>query len=189
MVTFCGMTSPTVFRSTTPTTESTSTASSSPSKKPTPRRCWCSTAWRAVATRSSRSATGWPTLGYRAVAVDLFGRAATVAGPDACAAAMASLIEDREMMRDRLIGVVEISRPCERPARRDGGHRILLRRALHARSGAATARTWPPSPASTASSPRCRDRPTTPISTKVTVFHGWDDPFAPPPRCSRSPPS
>ncbi|MDT5250938.1 MAG: hypothetical protein QOJ28_3572, partial [Mycobacterium sp.] len=33
--------------------------------------------------------------GYRAVAVDLFGRVATRGGPDACAVAMSALIEDR----------------------------------------------------------------------------------------------
>ncbi|MDT5191818.1 MAG: hypothetical protein QOI28_4069, partial [Mycobacterium sp.] len=47
-------------------------------------------------------------LGYRAVAVDLFGRAATLAGPDACAAAMSEFIQDRDALRDRLIGVVDI---------------------------------------------------------------------------------
>src|SRR5258705_13336370 len=45
-------------------------------------------------------------LGYKAVAVDLFGRAATVAGPDACAAAMDALLKDRTALRDRIIGVV-----------------------------------------------------------------------------------
>jgi dienelactone hydrolase len=119
-------------------------------------------------------------LGYRAVAVDLFGRAATLAGPDSCAAAMASLIENREMMRDRLIGVLEILSALPN-VRRDAmaaigfcfGGLCMLDLARHGTHLAAVASfhglvTPLPQP------------PTTPISTKVTVFHGWDDPFAPP---------
>jgi dienelactone hydrolase len=44
-------------------------------------------------------------VGYKAVAVDLFGRAVTVAGADACAAAMDEFLKDRSALRDRIIGV------------------------------------------------------------------------------------
>jgi dienelactone hydrolase len=119
-------------------------------------------------------------LGYRAVAVDLFGRAVTLAGADACAAAMTQLIEDRDMMRDRLIGVVDILSNLA-GVRRDAmaaigfcfGGLCMLDLARHGTHMAAVASfhglvTPLPQP------------PTTPIATKVTIFHGWDDPFAPP---------
>jgi dienelactone hydrolase len=44
-------------------------------------------------------------VGYKAVAVDLFGRAVTAAGADACAAAMDEFLKDRSALRDRIIGV------------------------------------------------------------------------------------
>lgn len=119
-------------------------------------------------------------LGYRAVAVDLFGRAATRGGPDACAAAMTSLIEDREAMRDRLIGVVDIVTALP-PVRPDAmaaigfcfGGLCMLDLARHGTQLAAVASfhgllTPLPEPS------------TTPIATKISVYHGWDDPFAPP---------
>ena len=117
-------------------------------------------------------------LGYRAVAVDLFGRAATLAGPDACAAAMTQLITHRDLMRHRLIGVVDILTDLPN-VRRDAiaaigfcfGGLCMLDLARHGTHLAAVASfhgivTPLPEP------------PTAPISTKVTVFHGWDDPFA-----------
>jgi dienelactone hydrolase len=118
--------------------------------------------------------------GYRAVAVDLFGRAATRGGPDACAVAMSALIEDRDAMRDRLIGVVDIITALP-TVRRDAmaaigfcfGGLCMLDLARHGTHLAAVASfhglvTPLPKP------------PTTPISTKVSVYHGWADPFAPP---------
>jgi dienelactone hydrolase len=119
-------------------------------------------------------------LGYRAVAVDLFGRAATLAGADACAAAMTHLIEDRDTMRDRLIGVVDILSNLA-GVRRDAmaaigfcfGGLCMLDLARHGTHLAAVASfhglvTPLPQP------------PSAPISAKITIFHGWDDPFAPP---------
>ena len=119
-------------------------------------------------------------LGYRAVAVDLFGRDVTAAGPDACAAAMGAFLDDRNALRDRIIGVVDVIRDApDVDAGRDGRHRVLLRRALRPRR-----RT-----------PRCRvarrrrlPRPSDGAARvarvahrdQVAVFHGWDDPFAPP---------
>lgn len=119
-------------------------------------------------------------LGYRAVAVDVFGRAATLAGPDACAAAMTQLIEHRDTMRDRLIGVVDILSNLA-GVRRDAmaaigfcfGGLCMLDLARHGTHLAAVASfhglvTPLPQP------------PTAPISARITVFHGWADPFAPP---------
>lgn len=119
-------------------------------------------------------------LGYRAVAVDLFGREATRGGPDACAATMTSLIQDRDTMRDRLIGVVDIitALPSVRPDATAAigfcfGGLCVIDLARHGTSLAAVASfhgvlTPLPQP------------PSTPIGTKITVFHGWADPFAPP---------
>ncbi len=119
-------------------------------------------------------------LGYRAVAVDLFGRECTRGGPDACAAAMTTLIRDRDAMRDRLIGVVDIitALPSVRPAATAAigfcfGGLCVIDLARHGTSLAAVASfhgvlTPLPQP------------PSTPIDTKITVFHGWADPFAPP---------
>jgi dienelactone hydrolase len=119
-------------------------------------------------------------LGYRAVAVDLFGRDATRSGPEACAAAMASLIRDRDTIRDRLIGVVDIitALPTVRPDAMAAigfcfGGLCMLDLARHGTHLAAVASfhgLLTPLP----------DPPTTPIATKISVYHGWADPFAPP---------
>lgn len=117
-------------------------------------------------------------LGYRAVAVDLFGRVATTEGPDACAAAMTSLIEDRDAMRDRLIGIVDILSNLP-TVQRDtmaaigfcfGGLCMLdlARHGTHLTAVASFHGIVTPLP----------DPPTSPIDTKVVVYHGWDDPFA-----------
>jgi len=119
-------------------------------------------------------------LGYRAVAVDLFGRDVTLAGPDACAAAMTGFIQDRDMLRDRLIGVVDILSNLPE-VQRDAMAAIgfcfgglcmldLARHGTHLKAvgsfhGLLTA---PP------------HTPDAPIATRVAVYHGWDDPFAPP---------
>jgi dienelactone hydrolase len=118
-------------------------------------------------------------LGYRAVAVDLFGRTVTRGGPEACAAAMTAFIEDRDALRDRLIGVVDIitELPTVRPDAMAAigfcfGGLCMLDLARHGTQLAAVASfhgllTPLPQP------------PTTPITTRISVFHGWEDPFAP----------
>ncbi|MCW2556866.1 MAG: dienelactone hydrolase-like enzyme [Mycobacterium sp.] len=119
-------------------------------------------------------------LGYKAVAVDLFGRAATEVGPDACAAAMEAFLEDRSALRDRIIGVVDTIRAL--PAIDDdavaaigfcfGGLCVLdaARHGVRLRAvGAFHGLLTPLSEPSAA-----------PIHPKVAVYHGWEDPFAPP---------
>jgi dienelactone hydrolase len=119
-------------------------------------------------------------LGYRAVAVDLFGRAATRGGPEACAVAMTALIEDRDTMRDRLIGIVDIVTALP-TVRRDAMAAIgfcfgglcmldLARHGTHLAAVASFHGLLTPLP----------EPPTTPIYTKISVYHGWADPFAPP---------
>jgi dienelactone hydrolase len=119
-------------------------------------------------------------LGYRAVAVDVFGRDVTTAGPDACAAAMDGFLKDRNALRDRIIGVAEAVRRlpdvddaavaaigfcfgglCVLDAARHG----VGLRAVGAFHGLLTAL------------PEALDAP---IDTKIAVYHGWDDPYAPP---------
>ncbi len=119
-------------------------------------------------------------LGYRAVAVDLFGRATTRGGSEACAAAMTELIEGREALRDRLVGVLDVmtALPNVRPDAMAaigfcfGGLCVLdlARHGTHLAAVASFHGLLTPLP----------EPPTTPITTKVSVFHGWDDPFAPP---------
>jgi dienelactone hydrolase len=119
-------------------------------------------------------------LGYKAVAVDLFGRAATVAGPDACAAKMDALLKDRTALRDRIIGVVGtighlpaidpdamaaigfcFGGLCVLDAARHG----VRLRAVGAFHGLLTPLSEPSD---------------VPIHPKIAVYHGWADPFAPP---------
>lgn len=119
-------------------------------------------------------------LGYRAVAVDVFGRDVTTAGPDACAATMDGFLKDRNALRDRIIGVVEAVRRlpdvdgaavaaigfcfgglCVLDAARHG----VGLRAVGAFHGLLTAL------------PEALDAP---IDTKIAVYHGWEDPYAPP---------
>ncbi|MDT5340500.1 MAG: hypothetical protein QOD90_6005 [Mycobacterium sp.] len=123
--------------------------------------------------------------GYRAVAVDIFGREVSAGGrPDlkleAGAAAMAELMQDRDALRDRLIGVLDIVTALP-SVDRDAtaaigfcfGGLCVLDLARHGSSLKAVGSfhgvlTPPPNP------------PTEPISTKIAVYHGWEDPFAPP---------
>jgi dienelactone hydrolase len=119
-------------------------------------------------------------VGYKAVAVDLFGRAVTVAGADACAAAMDEFLKDRSALRDRIIGVTATIRelPAIDPDAMAAigfcfGGLCVLDLARHGMDmkavGAFHGLLTPPTEA-----------PDEPISTKISVFHGWDDPFAPP---------
>ena len=119
-------------------------------------------------------------LGYKAVAVDLFGRAVTEAGPDACAAAMDAFLEDRRALQDRIIGVVDTIRDlpgidhdamaaigfcfgglCVLDAARHG----VQLRAVGAFHGLLTPLPEPSD---------------APVRPRIAVYHGWADPFAPP---------
>ena len=119
-------------------------------------------------------------VGYKAVAVDLFGRAVSAAGPDACAAAMDVFLKDRKALQDRIIGVVETIRqlPAVTPSAMAaigfcfGGLCVLdaARHGMDLRAVGAFHGLLTPLPESSDA----------PISTKVSVFHGWEDPLAPP---------
>jgi dienelactone hydrolase len=122
--------------------------------------------------------------GYRTVAVDLFGRDVTEAvrrdGIDAGAPTMTALMQDREMLRDRMFGVVDILAALpgvERDAMAAIGFCFgglcmldLARHGTHLKAvGSFHGILTPP--------PHVPDEP---ISTRIAVYHGWEDPFAPP---------
>jgi dienelactone hydrolase len=122
-------------------------------------------------------------VGYKAVAVDLFGRAVTAAGPEACAAAMQGFLADRNALQERLVGVVETIRQLPAVNRNAsaaigfcfGGLCVLdaARHGMNLRAVGAFHGLLTPLP----EAPGVRAAP---ISTKVSVFHGWADPMAPP---------
>jgi len=144
-----------------------------------PRRpCWCSTAWRAEA--QVEFCVRLATAGYRAVAVDLFGRNVSGDDMDAGSAAMAELMDNRNALRDRLFGVVEtiaglpaVDRDAMAAIGFCFGGLCVLDLARHGSRllavGSFHGVLTPPPHA-----------PDTAIGTKIAVYHGWDDPFAPP---------
>jgi dienelactone hydrolase len=123
-------------------------------------------------------------LGYRAVAVDIFGREVSLAigrdGMDAGAPVMNALMQDRDALRDRLLGVVEIIAAL--PAvERDaiaaigfcfGGLCVLdlARHDSRLKAVGSFHGVLTPPPAA----------PMSPITTTIAVYHGWEDPLASP---------
>ncbi len=117
-------------------------------------------------------------IGYRAVAVDIFGR--EVIGMDAGAPVMADLMQNRDTLRDRLFRVVEIlsALPAvERDAMAAigfcfGGLCVLdlARHNTHLKAVGSFHGVLTPPPIA----------PDSPIDTTIAVYHGWGDPFAPP---------
>lgn len=118
------------------------------------------------------------TWGYQAIAVDLFGTAVSAAGPDACAAEMAQFVKDRSALRQRLDGVVATLR--ERPGVDQvaaigfcfGGLCVLdLARSRNDLRAVASFHGLLTAPDVLSVND---------ITAKIAVFHGWDDPYAPP---------
>ncbi|WP_099021750.1 dienelactone hydrolase family protein [Mycolicibacterium palauense] len=125
--------------------------------------------------------TGW---GYQAIAVDLFGEEVTRGGLESTTAAMTGFLDDREALAERLSAVVPVltGAPQVDAARVAaigfcfGGLCVLdLARAGAALRGVASFHgLLTPPPAAR------RHQVTANVTAKVMVFHGWDDPFAPP---------
>jgi dienelactone hydrolase len=121
--------------------------------------------------------TAW---GYAAVAVDLFGKGKRGKTPEECQALMMPLVQDRALLRKRLLQVLDVVDALPEVDSENiaaigfcfGGLCALdLARAGGKIKGAASFHglfTPPnlPSP--------------NPIEARVIAFHGWDDPFAPP---------
>jgi dienelactone hydrolase len=117
--------------------------------------------------------------GYLAFAVDLFGVNATAAGLERCSELMRAYLDDRAALRDRLLHVLAVARslPGVDPDRVAavgfcfGGLCVLdLARSGADVRGVASFHGVLTALAAT----------TEKITSKVIVFHGWDDPFAPP---------
>lgn len=119
-------------------------------------------------------------LGYQAIAVDLFGEEVSRGGIDATGAAMAAFVEDRPALAHRLTTVLNtLTAAPQVDAGRVaaigfcfGGLCVLdLARAGHPLVGVASFHglLTPPPQSEQAQ-----------VTAKVIVFHGWDDPYAPP---------
>ena len=118
--------------------------------------------------------------GYAAFAVDLFGTSAPAGHAQRCEQLMAEFLQDRADLQDRLLRVLEVARtlPEVDPTRVGaigfcfGGLCVLdLARAGADLRGVASFHGLliPPGTAGRST-----------ITSRVIVFHGWDDPFAVP---------
>ncbi|MFB1298075.1 dienelactone hydrolase family protein [Mycobacterium sp. pW049] len=118
--------------------------------------------------------------GYQAIAVDLFGEDVSRGGIEATGAAMAGFVEDRVALAARLATVFETLTAAAQvdPQRVAAigfcfGGLCVLDLARHGQPLAGVASFHgllkPP--------PEAEKRD---VTAKVIVFHGWDDPFAPP---------
>jgi dienelactone hydrolase len=118
--------------------------------------------------------------GYQAIAVDLFGEDVSRGGMDSTTAAMAGFVEDRDALAARLSSVFGTLTGA---ARVDdgrvaaigfcfGGLCVLdLARNGHRLAGVASFHGLLTAPSG---------REDSDVTAKVMVFHGWDDPYAPP---------
>lgn len=125
----------------------------------------------------ARQLTAW---GYAAMAVDLYGKGKHGSNPQECQALMMPLVQDRAMLRKRLLKAVDVARSV---AEADGAQlgaigfcfgglcALDLARAGAGLKGVASFHgALAPNNLTNAN----------PIATKVIAFHGWDDPFAKP---------
>ncbi|MEW5810211.1 MAG: dienelactone hydrolase family protein [Actinomycetota bacterium] len=129
----------------------------------------------------ARRLTAW---GYQAIAVDLFGEAVSRGGIDQTSAAMAALVADRHALRGRLATVFDrlTAAPEVDPTQVAaigfcfGGLCVLdLARAGHRLAGVGSFHGL------LTPSPELSDgNHVGPVTAKILVLHGWDDPFAPP---------
>ncbi len=123
-----------------------------------------------------RRLTQW---GYAALAVDLYGKGKRGKTTEECQALMMPLMQDRALLRKRLLKVLEVAQGLPEV---DATHigaigfcfgglcALDLARAGAAVKGVASFHglfTPPALPGAT-------------IQAKIIAFHGWDDPFAPP---------
>ncbi|MCO5971690.1 dienelactone hydrolase family protein [Actinoallomurus soli] len=119
-------------------------------------------------------------LGYQAFAVDLFGKGVSASTPEGFDANMGPFLADRAMLADRLATVVSVAAglPEVDPSRLAaigfcfGGLCVLdmARTGLPVRGVASFHGVLKPPPG----------RPVRPIECAVAIYHGWEDPFAPP---------
>jgi len=123
-------------------------------------------------------------LGYRGLAVDLFGTRVSQGGLDRCGEEMNRFMHDRGSLRRRLQQMMEVV------ANLDGTDADLVAAVGFcfgalcvldlARIGAQVRGVASFHGVLTAPEQDCAQSTGDPIAAEVTVLHGWDDPFAPP---------
>lgn len=118
--------------------------------------------------------------GYVGLAVDLFGTAASAAGLERCGELMTAFLQDRAALRTRLLHILDVARSLPEIDETRvaaigfcfGGLCVLdLARTGTDVQGVASFHGVLTPPDTTTDGT---------ISAKVIVFHGWDDPYAPP---------
>ncbi len=125
----------------------------------------------------ARNLTAW---GYAALAVDLYGKGKRGKTTEECQALMTPLVQDRALLRKRLLQLVEVAQGLAEVDASNvaaigfcfGGLCALdAARAGAKLKGVASFHGILAAPGLAVASP---------ISTKIIAFHGWDDPLAPP---------
>ncbi len=125
----------------------------------------------------ARRLTEW---GYAALAVDLYGKGKRGKTTEECQALMMPLVQDRSLLRKRVLGVLDVVKEqAEGDAAKVGAIGFcfgglcaldLARAGADIRGVGSFHGLFTP--------PNLPDKPK--ITAKVIAFHGWDDPFTPP---------
>ncbi len=136
-------------------------------------------AWNGRSPEQEEFAKRLTEWGYAGLAVDLFGKGKRGQTPAECQALITPLMQDRGLLRKRLLGILEVAQGLPEIEASQisaigfcfGGLCALdLARAGAAVKGVASFHgLFTPT-----------GLPTGNIQAKISAFHGWDDPFAPP---------
>jgi dienelactone hydrolase len=120
--------------------------------------------------------TAW---GYAGLAVDLFGKGKRGQTTEECQALITPLIQDRALLRKRLLDVFEMAQGLPEI---DGTHIGAIGFCFGGLCALDLARAGAPAKgvASFHGLFMPADLPAAAIQAKIIAFHGWDDPFAPP---------
>jgi dienelactone hydrolase len=137
-------------------------------------------AWEGRSEDQEKFANRLTAWGYAALAVDLYGKGKRGKTTEECQALMTPLVQDRALLRKRLLQVVDVASgvPEIEPANIAaigfcfGGLCVLdlARAGAKLKAVASFHGLFTPPNLPSAS----------PIAAKVIAFHGWDDPFTPP---------
>jgi dienelactone hydrolase len=136
-------------------------------------------AWNGRSSEQEDFAKRLTAFGYAGLAVDLYGKGKRGETTEECQALMMPLVQDRALLRKRLLGVLEVAQGLpDIDASRIGAIGFCfgglcaldLARAGAAIRGAASFHGLFTPPG----------LPEAKIQAKIIAFHGWDDPFAPP---------
>jgi dienelactone hydrolase len=117
-------------------------------------------------------------LGYAAILADLYGGGRSAADREEAAALMAPLVADRALLRERLEAVLAAARSL---ASVDGGRIAAAGFCFGGLCALDLARSGADIAAAASFHGLLSPPPETrPIRARVAVYHGWDDPLAPP---------